>query len=331
MPHSADAPLPRHLLEPVPPEGENGLFTMSWYPICLSSEVAPGQVIGRDFLDGRVIVMRSQDGTAQVMSAYCPHLGADLSVGDMVGDTVRCAYHHWRYDRNGTCTATASGDPIPRHARLFSFPTRERFGVVWAFNGHKPLFPLPELPHPDSELIIRSEIHPHALSLDPWILCCQVPDNQHHRVVHGMQFIGNPLDNITWTDYSLLYEMNAVKNGQPLSFTMGSIGTTMFLQHGTMDGRWMGFIAGFAMPRPGTCQIYFIGMARTCEGSVQENEEFMNRVMEFEKQTLIEDAPIFNSMHFRPGTPSRSDRALVRYLEFLRKYPRAHPAAEYIR
>ena len=77
---SSAMPASRALLDAVPAEGENGLFSMSWYPICLSADVVAGQVIGCDFLDGRVIVMRAQDGIVQVMSAYCPHMGADLSV-----------------------------------------------------------------------------------------------------------------------------------------------------------------------------------------------------------------------------------------------------------
>ena len=39
----------------MPAEGENGLFTQSWFVVAFSSELGPGQVIGRDFLDGRIV------------------------------------------------------------------------------------------------------------------------------------------------------------------------------------------------------------------------------------------------------------------------------------
>ncbi len=100
-----------------------------------------------DFLDGRVIVFRGSSGTAQVSSAYCPHLGADLSVGDVQGDTVRCAFHHWQYDRNGVCVKTGIGDPPPPGACLFTFPTAEKHGLIWAFNGEEPLFAIPDFPY----------------------------------------------------------------------------------------------------------------------------------------------------------------------------------------
>ena len=50
----------RRLGQPIPHEGENGLFSQSWFPICLSSEVQSGQILGSDFLDGRVVVFRGE-------------------------------------------------------------------------------------------------------------------------------------------------------------------------------------------------------------------------------------------------------------------------------
>src|SRR5688572_14597916 len=64
---------------PVPAEGDGGVFSQSWFPICLAEQLAPGQVRGERFLDGKVVVYRTSDGIAHVVSAYCPHVGADLS------------------------------------------------------------------------------------------------------------------------------------------------------------------------------------------------------------------------------------------------------------
>ena len=73
-------------------------FHQCWYPIALSAEVAAGSVTGAPFLDGRVVVYRTSDGVAHVHSAYCRHLGADLSVGRMVDDKLQCPFHFWQYD-----------------------------------------------------------------------------------------------------------------------------------------------------------------------------------------------------------------------------------------
>lgn len=61
----------------LPREGENGLFSQSWFPICLSEELHSGAVLSKPFLDGKVVAYRGADGVAHVMSGYCPHMGGD--------------------------------------------------------------------------------------------------------------------------------------------------------------------------------------------------------------------------------------------------------------
>src|SRR3546814_3723066 len=66
-----------------------------WYPVALSSDLAPGQVIGRDIGDGRIVIYRGEDGAVRAMSAYCKHMGADLSVGgEVVGNNIRRSEEH---------------------------------------------------------------------------------------------------------------------------------------------------------------------------------------------------------------------------------------------
>src|SRR5438477_4301216 len=102
-------------------------FHSSWYAIARGDEVAPGQILGRDFLEGRAIVYRGEGGRASVMSAYCRHLGADLGLGKVIGEDVRCAFHHWQYGPDGGCTKIPASEKIPKAARVFKFPTAEKW------------------------------------------------------------------------------------------------------------------------------------------------------------------------------------------------------------
>ena len=86
----------------MPPEGENGLFSQDWFAICLSDEVERGQCIGPEFLGGHVVVFRGEDGSAHVVSGYCPHLGTDLALGKVV--------------ENALCSAPGSLDTSLSHA-----------------------------------------------------------------------------------------------------------------------------------------------------------------------------------------------------------------------
>src|SRR5438093_1073799 len=147
----------------VPPQGVGG-YDQNWYPLCLSSDVPAGSVKGYDFLNGRVIAFRGESGALAVTSAYCRHLGADLSGGDVIGDDIRCPYHHWSYAKSGACVKTATGDKPSASARLFKFPVEEKWGLVWVFNGEEPLYEVPHFSeHAEEELTYRPSREDEAI------------------------------------------------------------------------------------------------------------------------------------------------------------------------
>src|SRR5207237_8683403 len=128
---------------PIPREGDDGLFTQSWFPICLAADVPVGTVKGAEFLDGRVVVYRGDDGLANVLSAFCPHLGADLRSGAVVGWELRRAFHHWSYDGQGRRVRTAIGDPAPPTARLYKAASQEKIATTRARYGATPSYDRP--------------------------------------------------------------------------------------------------------------------------------------------------------------------------------------------
>ena len=76
-------------------------FHRCWYPVCLSRDLTAEAPVGRDFLGTRVVAWRDPAGRAVVQGAYCPHLGADLSIGQVIEGRLRCPYHHWSFDGTG--------------------------------------------------------------------------------------------------------------------------------------------------------------------------------------------------------------------------------------
>ena len=316
----------------IPKEGDEGLFSQSWFPLCLSSELPKGKVLGLDFLDGRVVVFRGESGRAQPLSAYCPHVGADLSVGNVQGNNLRCAFHHWQFDQSGVCVETGVGDPPPRQACLFHFPSDEKYGLVWAFNGKTALFDLPTFPYPDSELALQVEAFDAVLPVDPWVLCCNTPDIQHIKALHGITFDQNdPDEDIEWTRHSMLYDFRGKHtNGERIEYRVGIFGTSLFYQSSVFEGRWFGFLAPFGLPRPGQSKTFMVVVARNTDGDAASTNKFLQFAMDLEKKVVGEDVPIMRTIHFRPGTLTKSDKALSRFFQYLRDYPRAHPAADFI-
>lgn len=64
------------------------------------------------------------DGIPYALANACPHAGNPLVHGDVLGRTIVCAYHGWRFDlETGSCVA---GDEAVR-----SYPAEVRGGRVW--------------------------------------------------------------------------------------------------------------------------------------------------------------------------------------------------------
>jgi nitrite reductase/ring-hydroxylating ferredoxin subunit len=315
----------------VPAEGQDGLFSQSWFPICLARDVAPDALRGYDFLDGRVVVWRDAAGVAHVTSAFCPHLGASLEAGDVVDDTLRCAFHHWRYGTDGRCVATAIGDTPPRHAALYVFPSVEKYGLVWAFNGEAPLYALPDFPHPPEALLMKTIELPELMPVDPWVQCANTPDMQHIKTLHRVTFDdGDPDDGIEWGAYDLQYDFRGrYDTGVRAEWRIGVFGTSLYYQSAAIEGRWFGFLVPMGLPRPGFSRNFMTIAVRKTDDPAGDRA-FLESCLLLEMAIVGEDTHVMSTMRFRPGTLTRSDRTLARYFRFLRAYPRAHPSRPFI-
>lgn len=325
-------PRRRVLGRPILAEGEDGLFTQSWYAVSPSSEVPAGKVVGVPFLNGRAVVFRGEDGVAQVTSAYCPHLGADLAVGDVVGNQLRCAYHHWAYDRQGVCTRTGTGEPPPPGARLFRFPTVERYGAIWAFNGEEPLFELPSLSYPDEELAQKLEPEQEVWNVDPWVACANTPDFHHFQAVHEMTLYDeDPTEHVEWTPYSFKYNLRGrLPDGAEVNSWISVVGTTLFCSEEIVNGRWTGRVWPYTMPAPGKTRMYHHAAVRKSEGDDASNAAMLDQMITQTKMFVMSDHPILKTAHYRPGTLTKSDRALAKFFDYVRNFPRANPAVEFL-
>lgn len=175
-----------------PPFNNPHAAVQSWYVAALSREVRPGRVISREFGDRRLAVYRGADGKTHVLDARCPHLGADLSQGDVIGSHLRCAFHHWSFAGNGQCIDVPSMNSIPRVARTFSYPSEEKYGAVWFFNGPVPLFPIPFFVDWNDNLLFPVCLKPQTINCHPHVIASNGLDVEHFRTVHRLEFSEAP-------------------------------------------------------------------------------------------------------------------------------------------
>jgi len=311
-------------------------YDQSWYPLALSSEVGPGQIAARDFFDGRVVVYRTDSGRAQVMSAYCRHLGASLEVGEVIGEDIRCAFHHWKYDRDGVCNEIPSGDPIPSGTCLFAFPTQERWGIIWAFNGEEPLFELPGAWIPDDQFVTRAMNLPEV-PLQPSEMIVNSFDFQHMISLHGFRDSELPTD-ITYTDYGVTYTLYFTHPdfGEVEQFVENR-GTTINCLHARFKNQMSGtkfFNAFSSRPLPNGHAAAYAAIAAPKLDDDKEDFAEVNALLDeaipFFARLVEDDTPIMNTMKLRADTLVGSDRELARFIAYLKRFPKAHPSAEFI-
>lgn len=108
-----------------------------------------GQILSKKFMGEEIVLFRLQDGTACASSAFCPHLGAHLAYGGTIQDNcIRCPFHEFDFDANGTCVKTGYATKPPPKARLQMYKLREKNGMIllWYHAQHqKPDWEIPDV------------------------------------------------------------------------------------------------------------------------------------------------------------------------------------------
>jgi len=99
-----------------------------------AEEVPEGGFLARRLLDRPWLLMRLGDGGYAMLADRCPHRFAPLSMGERVGDTVRCGYHGLGFDALGRCMHSPFGGAVP-DARVPTLPVVERHGALWFWPG----------------------------------------------------------------------------------------------------------------------------------------------------------------------------------------------------
>src|SRR5690349_3022820 len=78
-----------------------GLHPDYWYAVERDSAVKPGQVVEIKFWKKSIALFRSQDGTLHALEDRCAHRQLKLSIGEVDGCNLVCAYHGWAYNGEG--------------------------------------------------------------------------------------------------------------------------------------------------------------------------------------------------------------------------------------
>ena len=139
------------------------LFRRYWLPTLLAEELPDrdGAPVRVRLLGEDLVAFRDSDGVAALVGAFCPHRRAPMFFGRNEECGLRCVYHGWKFDRNGTCVDMPSEPPdslFKTKVTIDAYPTWEGGGMIWAYLGPPELKPEP----PGHELVRTPATHRHV-------------------------------------------------------------------------------------------------------------------------------------------------------------------------
>ena len=117
-----------------------------WHPIALASELGDAptaiRILGED-----LVLFRDKGGRIGLLHRHCSHRGTSLEFGIISERGIRCCYHGWLYDIDGTLleTPSESSNAIKSNLCHGAYRTHEFGGLVFAYFGppaETPPFPM---------------------------------------------------------------------------------------------------------------------------------------------------------------------------------------------
>jgi phthalate 4,5-dioxygenase len=111
-----------------------------WMPALLSEEVPQPDCppVRVRLLGGNLVAFRDSNARVGLLAENCAHRGASLFFGRNEECGLRCVYHGWKYDVDGSCVDMPNEPPestFRDRVRQAAYPCQERGGVVWAYLG----------------------------------------------------------------------------------------------------------------------------------------------------------------------------------------------------
>jgi nitrite reductase/ring-hydroxylating ferredoxin subunit len=187
-----------------------------WQGIGFADEVAVGQVLSRRILGRDLVLFRGEDGVLAVVDAYCPHLGAHLGCGGtVVGNSIRCPYHHWRFAADGHCAGAPDDANVPAQAVLGSYPVREVNGFIFVWYhaaGAPPSWEIPTHPIVGDRNYYLVEKREHLFRGHPQDISENGADFAHFKAIHGWEGVKLKFIPEGWC-YRVGYDTDAVDTG----------------------------------------------------------------------------------------------------------------------
>ncbi|MCY3769045.1 MAG: aromatic ring-hydroxylating dioxygenase subunit alpha [Gammaproteobacteria bacterium] len=165
-----------------------------WHPVFIAGELGDQPKLIK-ILGEELVLFRDRSGRYGLVHKHCPHRRASLEYGRCENRGIRCCYHGWLFDIDGT-VLDLPGEPensrsatnVKSKMRLGAYPVREYRGLLFAYLG--PASETPEFPIYDTFEIPEMVMTPYAAPFEcNWIQVLDaIVDPVHTAFLHHSQF-----------------------------------------------------------------------------------------------------------------------------------------------
>ncbi len=188
--YSAGAPIEPDLrFKNVGPGTEGGEYLRRfWHPVAMASQLDAGRPVAVRILGEDLVVFRDGSGKIGLLHRHCAHRRASLEFGRIEEHGIRCGYHGWHFNVDGTILETP-GEPHDSQIRhqicQGAYPVKELKGLIFAYLG--PPECVPKFPYLDSMNISGHVLVPFAIhSPCNWLQASEIAMDQFHSAfLHG--------------------------------------------------------------------------------------------------------------------------------------------------
>jgi vanillate O-demethylase monooxygenase subunit len=105
----------------------------AWYVACTPDEI-DDKPLGRTVCNEKIVFYRGVDNRVAALEDFCPHRGAQLSLGTVCEGNLVCGYHGLVMGCEGK-TVSMPGQRVQGFPRIRAYPVVEKYGFIWVWPG----------------------------------------------------------------------------------------------------------------------------------------------------------------------------------------------------
>ena len=105
----------------------------AWYVACTPDEIRD-RPLGRKICGEQIVFYRGLEAKVVALEDFCPHRGAQLSLGFVRDGELVCGYHGLTMGCSGK-TSSMPGQRVEKFPSIKSYPVEERYGFIWVWTG----------------------------------------------------------------------------------------------------------------------------------------------------------------------------------------------------